>query len=83
MTQNEIKAVIIRELGKIAPEVDPKQIDPDIELRQQVDLDSMDLLNLMIAVCQAVGVDVPEADYPRMATLNSAAAYLSARATGA
>lgn len=82
MTQDEIKAVIIRELGKIAPEVDPIGIDPDVEFRQQVDLDSMDLLNLMIAVCEAVGVDVPEADYPRMATLNGAASYLSQRSKG-
>ena len=79
MTDNEIKALVVGELKKLAPEVDADQIDPAIDLREQIDLDSMDLLNLMIAIHEATGVDIPEADYPQMATLNGCVAYLRAR----
>lgn len=79
MSDNEIKALVLRELAKIAPEVDAGQIESDVDLREQIDLDSMDILNLMIAIHEATGVDIPEADYPRMATLNACVAYLGAR----
>ncbi len=83
MTDDEIKALVLRELGKIAPEVDAAQIDPVAEMREQIDLDSMDLLNLMIAIHQTTGVDIPEADYPQMASLNGCVAYLRSRIKGA
>ena len=83
MTDDEIKALVLRELGKIAPEIALDQIDPAVELREQIDLDSMDLLNLMIAIHQTTGVDIPEADYPQMASLNGCVAYLRARIKGA
>ncbi len=83
MTDDEIKALVLRELGKIAPEVASDKIDPAVELREQIDLDSMDLLNLMIAIHQTTGVDIPEADYPQMASLNGCVAYLRSRLKGA
>jgi acyl carrier protein len=52
-------------------------------LREQIDLDSMYLLNLMIAIHQTTGVDIPEADYPQMASLNACVAYLRSRIKGA
>lgn len=79
MTDNEIKALVVGELKKLAPEIDADQIDPAVDLREQIDLDSMDLLNLMIAIHAATGVDIPEADYSRMATLNGCVAYLRGR----
>jgi len=79
LTDNEIKSLVVGELKKLAPEVDAGQIDPTIDLREQIDLDSMDLLNLMIAIHKATGVEIPEADYPRMATLNGCVAYLRTR----
>ena len=79
MTDDEIKGLVLRELGKIAPEIALDQIDPAVELREQIDLDSMDLLNLMIAIHQTTGVDIPEADYPQMASLNGCVAYLRSR----
>jgi acyl carrier protein len=78
MTSQEIRTLILKHLGEIAPEIDPGQLDPQVELRQQVDLDSMDLLNLMTAISTATGIEIPEADYPQMATLDGAVAYLSA-----
>jgi acyl carrier protein len=71
--------LVLEELGKIAPEAAPDQIDPTGDLREQVDLDSMDLLNLMIAIHEATGVDIPEADYPQMASLDGCVAYLRTR----
>ena len=83
MTDGQIKALVLAELDKIAPEVEVDEIDPAVDLREQVDLDSMDLLNLAIAIHQATGVDIPEADYPQMASLNGCVAYLRSRIKGA
>jgi acyl carrier protein len=81
VSDEDLKALILRELGNIAPETDLDQIDGSSSLREQVDLDSMDLLNLMIAIHEATGIDIPEADYPKMATINSAIVYLQTRMT--
>jgi acyl carrier protein len=82
MKDEEIKALVLRVLGDIAPEAALEQIDPAVDLREQLDLDSMDLLNLMIGIHEATGVDIPEADYPQMASLNGCVAYLRPRFTG-
>jgi acyl carrier protein len=71
--------VIRDSLAEIAPEVDFDQLAPDVELRDQVDLDSMDFLNLTQAIADATGVEIPERDYPRVATLSGLLAYLDAR----
>jgi acyl carrier protein len=78
VSDDDIKAMVLRELGKIAPEVE-SEIDPTAELREQVDLDSMDMLNLMIAIHETTGVDIPEADYPQLSTLNGCVSYLCTR----
>jgi acyl carrier protein len=79
MTDEEIKALVLRELGNIAPEAETDQLDPAVDLREQLDLDSMDILNWMIAIHEATGVEIPEADYPQLATLDSCVRYLRAR----
>lgn len=79
MTGDEIRATVLRVLGEIAPEVDSAQIKNDVRLRDQVDLDSMDVLNFMIALHAAFGVEIPEADYPKLATLDGCVNYLAAR----
>lgn len=79
MTDDEIKALVLRELSNIAPEIDPSQIDPAINVRDQVDLDSMNVLDLMIAIHETTGVEIPEADYPKILTLNDFASYLGPR----
>ncbi len=83
MTDNEIKNVVLRELRKIAPEVELDQIDAAVDLREQIDLDSMDILNLAVAVHEATGVDIPEADYPQMTSLDRCVAYLRTRIAAA
>lgn len=79
MNDEEIRAMVLRELHRVAPEIDLGQLDPSIDLREQVDLDSMDILNLAIAIHEAIGVDIPEADYPHMVTINGSVAYLRSR----
>lgn len=79
MTDNEIKAVVLRVLGNIAPEVDLNAIDPTTDLREQLDIDSMDMLNWIVGIHEELGVEIPEADYPQLATLNGCVRYLQAR----
>lgn len=79
MSADEVKALYLRELHKIAPEIDLNKIDPAIDLREQIDLDSMDILNLAVAIHEATGVDIPEADYPQMTSVNGCIAYLESR----
>jgi acyl carrier protein len=77
MNPAEVRAVIVDELSRIAPEVDLDAIDPAGDLREQIDLDSMDFLNLVTALHERLKVAIPEADYPKLATLEGAVAYLS------
>jgi len=79
MTSDEIKDTVLRMLGEIAPELDPASIKPDVDFRDQLDLDSMDFLNFVIAVDQELHVEIPEADYPRLATLDGFVAYVGER----
>jgi acyl carrier protein len=81
MTPDAVKQVIVEAISRIAPEIDPASIQPDAELRQQIDLDSIDFLNLMLALHDRLGVEIPEADYAQFSTLDSAARYLAARTT--
>lgn len=76
MTTDEIRATVLRVLGRIAPEADLASLAPNVEFRDQLDLDSFDFLNFAIGLHEALGVDIPEADYPRLATLEDAVRYL-------
>ena len=77
MTRDEARSLMLRSLAEIAPEVDPEAIDPATPLRDQVDLDSMDFLNLVTALSEEAGSDIPESDYPALDTLDSASEYLA------
>lgn len=79
MNSDELRDLIVEVLSEIAPETDPAAVDPTEDLREELDLDSMDELNLITRVGERLGVDVPERDYPQMRTLESAVAYLSGR----
>jgi len=79
MTPSEIRDTVFRVLGAIAPEVEPEQIKPDLSLRDQLDLDSMDFLNFVIGVHKELRLEIPEADYPQLGTLSGCIAYLEGR----
>jgi acyl carrier protein len=76
-TPEELRAAVLSVLVEIAPEADPAAIDPGEGLRQQLDLDSMDFLNFVIALHKRLGVEIPESDYSRLASIDGAVAYLS------
>lgn len=80
MTNAEIRTAILAALRSIAPEIDPATVRPDVPLRDQVDLDSIDYLNFLMAVHAAIGVDVPETAYAEVATLDGCVAYIASRA---
>ena len=78
-TTEDIRAVIFEVLASIAPEADPAAIDHDKPLRQQIDIDSFDFLNVIIRLHEILGVDIPEKDYGELLTLKGAVAYLARR----
>ncbi len=82
MNADQIRAVVVRLLGRIAPDADIEHLNPDADLREEVGLDSMDVVNFMVALHKELGIDVPERDYAKMATLNKCASYLSGRSAG-
>ena len=77
MTEAEAKNLIRDILGGIAPEIDLAELSGSEDLREALDLDSMDFMNFVVALHERTGIDIPEADYARLHTLDSAAAYLS------
>ncbi len=79
MTKDAARALLEEIFGRFAPEVDFGAIDAAADLREQLDIDSLDFLNALIAVHERTGVDVPESDYAQVATLDAAAEYLAAR----
>jgi acyl carrier protein len=79
VTRDALRRQIFEALAEIAPEADPSGLRGAVPLRDQLDLDSMDFLNLLIAVHQRTGVEIPEADYGKLATLDQLVAYLEAR----
>lgn len=76
MTRDEIKEAVLRALSDVAPEADPATLRPDVGLRDQLDIDSMDLLNFVIGIHEQVHVDIPEADYARLQTLDEVVDYI-------
>jgi acyl carrier protein len=79
MTPDEARRLLFEELGNIAPEWDPATIDPRADIREAMDIDSMDVLNLVIALHKRTSIDIPEADYGKLVTIEGAIAYLAAR----
>jgi len=80
VTETAIRDRVIHALRGIAPEVDPAALDTRANLREEVDLDSFDHLNFMIALAEEFGVDVPESEYPRLMTVDDIVAWIMAHA---
>jgi acyl carrier protein len=74
---DQVKDTVLHLLGEIAPEADLAGLKPDLSFRDQLDLDSMDFLNFVISLYKAFGVDIPESDYPKYATLKGCVEHLS------
>ncbi len=78
MTPDEIRDVVLRTLARFAPEADLARIPPEANLRDELDLDSMDFLNFATALHEELQVEIAEADYPKLMTLAGCIDYLAA-----
>jgi acyl carrier protein len=83
MTRDEIRAQVLAALAAVVPELDPDELRPDRPLRDELDIDSMDFLNFTIGMHKAFGVEVPEQDYRKLATLDACVDYVAAALPGA
>ena len=77
MTKDEIREKVLHALAQIAPEADLSQLKPNLRIRDQMDIDSMDLLNFVIALHKEFNIDIPEADYSKLPTLEGCVEYLA------
>jgi len=79
MNEADIRDTVVDVLRGIAPEVEPAELVAEQPLRDQVDLDSMDWLNVLQGLHLRLGVDIPESDYAGLVTLDDIVAYVAAR----
>lgn len=79
MTEAEIKNAIFTGLRQIAPESDPASLRPDQKIRETLEIDSFDFLSFLIGLHEKLGVEIPEADYGKLTTLDEMMYYLASR----
>ena len=79
MTEAEIRQAVREALSNVAPEVDFNAIDPAKDLRDQIDIDSVDFLNFVIGLHKALNIEIPDADVAKLTTLNGCVNYLLAK----
>jgi acyl carrier protein len=72
-----IRQSVWEALGGVAPDIEPDKLDTMRNIRDQVDFDSMDFLNFVIALHRRYGLDIPESDYPQLFNIDGAVHYLS------
>ena len=79
MTEAEIKQVVRDALSNVAPEVDVDALNPAKDLRDQIDIDSVDFLNFVIGLHKALNIEIPDTDVAKLTTLNGCVNYLLAK----
>ena len=79
MNDEQIKEVIFKVLGQIAPEADLESLTPDENIQRKFDIDSFDALTFFININEELGVEVSESDYGKLTTLTEIIAYISKR----
>jgi acyl carrier protein len=77
MERKDVEAAVLAELNRIAPELEPGEVAPAKPLRDQVDLDSMDWLNFLVALHEKLQVDIPESEYAKLGTLDQIVEYVA------
>ena len=76
MTEAEVRRLAAEVLADIAPEADLEALNDDEDMREALDLDSMDFLNFVIGLNKKSGVSIPESDYPKLFTMKGIIDYL-------
>ena len=77
MTKDECKKLVLAIIADITPDEDISDVKPDVRLRDQLQLDSMDFLDIVMELRKRHSIEVPEADYQQLASLDSCAEYLT------
>ena len=77
MNADHARETVAAILGQIAPEAELDDVEPSEDLRTELDLDSLDFLGLIEGLKERTGVDVPEADYPQVRSLDGLVGYLT------
>lgn len=80
MTKTDFRAAFLEELTRVAPDIDPAMVGDNDHIQDDLELDSMDVLNLVAALHERLGVNIPEADYEEIATPGLAVPYLARKA---
>jgi len=80
MTTEELKSTLLALLTDVAPDVEPSSVALNADFRDQFDFDSMDQLNFAIAIHKAFNIEIPESDYPKLASLAKCMEYVGNRA---
>ena len=81
LTESALREAVLAALADVAPEMDAAALDPRARFREQLDIDSMDFLNFVVGIHKRTGIEIPESDYGRLATLADAVGYLLAHPT--
>lgn len=79
MTSDEIREVVLDILSEIAPDEDLSDLKDDVAFREQLDLDSMDFLDIVMELRRRYQVQIPEEEYPELASMKSTIEYLEPR----
>ncbi len=79
MNPQTIRDAVVEALRSVAPELDPSALADTTRLREELDLDSMDFLNVIVAIHAALQIEIPEADYAKVQTLGGMVSYLTSK----
>jgi len=79
MTQIEIQNIIIEEILNIAPDIEEDEIELNENIQRSLEIDSFDFLNMLVALKERIGVEVPEADYAKVDTVENMSGYFMER----
>ncbi|MUU71436.1 acyl carrier protein [Pseudarthrobacter sp. GA104] len=80
MNEQDARAAVHQAIGQVAPDVEPADLTDGARLRQDLELDSLDFLRLVETIYSATGINIPEGDYPRVATVGGLIAYIAGHA---
>ncbi len=76
MTKEEVRQAVVSILEDIAPDEDLSSIKDDVNLREKMDLDSMDFLDIVMELRKRFNIEVPESDYQQLVSMSSCIQYL-------
>ena len=79
MTSVDIRSAILQAIAEVAPEANLSALDGTVDLRDELDIDSMDFLNVLVGIDERLGVAVAERDYADVTTLDALVAYVASR----